>query len=100
MSDVTAVSGGKSVDDKPVTKNGLVDRIDTRSAIALFLTFAFVLLVFYLAFKDPAGDVFKVLAGALSGVGFASVIGWYFNSTKGSEDKTALLARDLTRSTK
>jgi hypothetical protein len=67
----------------------MVERLDTRSFIAITLTLSMVALTFVLAFKIPESDAFKILEGAMLTVGFASVIGWYFNSSASSEKKDA-----------
>lgn len=75
------------------TSNRLVDRIDTRSFIAISLTLSMIALTFVLALRGPETDAFKVLLGAMLTVGFASAIGWYFNSNAGSEKKDAVSAK-------
>jgi hypothetical protein len=77
-------------DDYPRT---LLDRFDTRAFIAIILTFSMVLLTFVLALRGPETDAFKVLLGAMLTVGFASAIGWYFNSSAGSDKKDATQAK-------
>ena len=67
--------------------DSLLNRFDTRAFIAILLTISMVCLTFVLALKAPESDAFKVLLGAMLTVGFASAIGWYFNSSKGSETK-------------
>jgi len=52
-----------------------------------------VALTFVLALRGPETDAFKVLLGAMLTVGFASAIGWYFNSSLGSEKKDDIQAK-------
>lgn len=77
--------------------NALLDR--TRDFIAITLTLSLVALTFVLAIRTPDADVFKILLGALLSVGFTSSIGFYFNSSKGSEDKSALIAETANKQT-
>jgi hypothetical protein len=77
-------------DDYP---QSLLDRFDTRAFIAIVLTLSMVMLTFVLALKGPETDAFKVLLGAMLTVGFASAIGWYFNSSAGSEKKDTAQAK-------
>lgn len=77
-------------DDRPKT---LIDHWDTRAAIALALTFSMITLTFVLALRGPETDAFKVLLGAMLTVGFGSAIGWYFNSSAGSDKKDAVQAK-------
>lgn len=71
----------------------LIDRLDTRSFIAIALTISMIALTFVLALRGPETDAFKVLLGAMLTVGFASAIGWYFNSNAGSDKKDETLAQ-------
>lgn len=66
----------------------LLNKINTRDFMALELSTALVALVFVLALRAPESDAFKILLGALISQGFTSAIGYYFNSSKGSEDKS------------
>jgi hypothetical protein len=77
-------------DTKPRT---LLEMWDTRAAIALALTFSMITLTFVLALRGPETDAFKVLLGAMLTVGFGSAIGWYFNSSAGSDKKDAVQAK-------
>lgn len=73
--------------------DSLLDRFDTRACIAIMLTSSMIALTFVLALRGPETDAFKVLLGAMLTVGFASAIGWYFNSSAGSDKKDATQAR-------
>lgn len=77
-------------DTKP---KSLLEMWDTRAAIALSLTFSMITLTFVLALKGPETDAFKVLLGAMLTVGFGSAIGWYFNSSAGSDKKDLIQAK-------
>lgn len=71
----------------------LLDRFDTRAFIAIALTCSMIALTFVLAFRAPESDPFKVLLGAMLTVGFASAVGWYFNSSSSSDKKdTAIIS--------
>lgn len=48
-------------------------------------------LTFVLALRAPESDPFKVLLGAMLTVGFASAVGWYFNSSSSSDKKDAAI---------
>lgn len=91
MSDTHTVAPVAPPPSEETELPGVWLRINTRSIIALMLVVSFIALVFLLAIRDPNGDVFKVLAGALSTVGFAGVVAWYFGSSKSSDDKNAAL---------
>lgn len=67
-------------------------QFNTRAFIAIMLTISMIALTFVLALRGPETDAFKVLLGAMLTVGFASAIGWYFNSSLGSEKKDDTLA--------
>lgn len=78
----------------------ILERIDTRSFIAISLTISMIALTFVLALRGPETDAFKVLLGAMLTVGFASAIGWYFNSNAGSDkkdDNQAIVAQELAK---
>lgn len=75
----------------------LVNKINTRDFIAIVLTMSLVALTFVLAIRTPDADVFKILLGALLSVGFTSSIGFYFNSSKGSEEKSEFIAATATK---
>lgn len=80
-------------DDGDGHPDSLLDRFDTRAFIAIILTLSMIALTFVLALKGPETDAFKVLLGAMLTVGFASAIGWYFNSSAGSDKKDTTQAR-------
>lgn len=65
----------------------LLGGITTRDFLAIELATSLVALVFVLAIKAPDSDAFKVLLGAMLSTGFTSAIGYYFNTSKGSDDK-------------
>lgn len=65
----------------------MIDRFDTRAFLAIQLASSMVILTFVLALRVPESDAFKILLGAMLTVGFASAIGWYFQSSAGSEKK-------------
>ncbi len=67
---------------------------DIQQYIAGLLVTAVVVLMFVLVFhpiKD-ADDITKMLIGGVMTVGFATIIGFYFGSSKGSKDKDNTLS--------
>lgn len=70
----------------------IVNKINTRDVMALELSTALVALTFVLAIRAPDSDAFKVLLGAMLSTGFASAIGFYFNSSAGSAKKDDTIA--------
>lgn len=70
----------------------LAAAFSTRDFIAVMLTAALIALTFLLAVRAPESDVFKMLVGAMLSTGFASAIGWYFNSSKSSDKKDEIIA--------
>lgn len=71
----------------------MIDRFDTRAFLAIELATSMVVLTFVLALRVPESDAFKILLGAMLTVGFASAIGWYFQSSAGSEKKDTTQAK-------
>lgn len=67
---------------------------DTQSFIAVFLVMALIAVTVILLFKPDAAssDVVKTLLGGLMTVGFASIISFYFGSSKGSEKKDDVIS--------
>jgi hypothetical protein len=59
--------------------------------MALELATALIGLTFLLAIRDTDSDAFKMLLGGMLTTGFATAVGYYFNSSKGSEDKTNII---------
>lgn len=68
---------------------------DARAFLAIILVLGMITIMFTVMFKPPGpdNDVLKVLIGAYSGVGFASVIQFYFGSTSSSKDKDDTISR-------
>lgn len=71
----------------------MIDRFDTRAFIAIELATSMVVLTFVMALRVPESDAFKILLGAMLTVGFASAVGWYFNSSAGSDKKDTTQAK-------
>lgn len=66
---------------------------DIRSALALLVILAVIVLTFILVFhpiKD-SDDVTKMVIGGLMTVGFVTIVNFFFGSSKGSSDKDAAL---------
>lgn len=53
----------------------------------LFITFVFDLLFFFVSYPERNHDIINMIAGVINTVGFASVVSFFFGSSKGSEDK-------------
>lgn len=71
----------------------MIDRFDTRAFLAVELATSMVVLTFVLALRVPESDAFKILLGAMLTVGFSSAIGWYFQSSAGSDKKDTTQAK-------
>lgn len=69
----------------------IFNRITTRDVMGLELSTALVVLTFVLAIRAPDSDAFKMLLGAMLSTGFSTAVGYYFNSSKGSDDKNKVL---------
>lgn len=69
----------------------MLSRITTRDVMALELSTALVALTFVLAIRAPESDAFKMLLGGMLTTGFSTAVGYYFNSSKGSDDKNKVL---------
>ena len=67
----------------------MLDKLDTKSIIALVLVTALIAMMFVLVFRPtiPDSDVFKMLIGGMMTVGFSTVINFYFGSSAGSKAK-------------
>ena len=52
----------------------MLDKFDTKSAIAVTLIASMVMMAFLLAIRNPDSDIFKMLMGGLVTVGFASAL--------------------------
>jgi drug/metabolite transporter (DMT)-like permease len=61
----------------------------------LVVTGFFLLLIFLVLFEVPDSnkDILNIVVGALIG-SFTAVVGYFFGSSKGSKDKTQLLAKN------
>lgn len=53
----------------------------------LVITFVFDLLFFFIQYPERNHDIINMIAGVINTVGFASVVSFFFGSSKGSEDK-------------
>lgn len=72
---------------------------DPQSFIAIVLVLAMVTLVFVLVFNPQAteSDMLKMVVGGLMTTGFATIISFYFGSSKASDKKDdALIAKSNT----
>lgn len=75
----------------------MLDRFSVRDLIALMLATSMIALTFVLALRSPESDAFKVLLGAMLTIGFANVIGFYYNSSSDSSKKTEAISNALTK---
>lgn len=66
---------------------------DMTGFISILLIVAVVALLFILAFRNPDGDMFKYMVGAVMGSGFTGIINFYLGSSQGSKDKDAAMAK-------
>lgn len=66
---------------------------DPQSFIAVVLVLAMVTLVFVLVMRGsvPESDMLKMVVGGLMTTGFATIISFYFGSSKGSDKKDEAL---------
>lgn len=70
----------------------MLQKLDTATALALVITFAFILVIFgWMFFPPKAADagslaVLNTLTGVL-GTAFVGVVQFFFGSSKGSKDK-------------
>lgn len=72
---------------------------DPQSFIAVVLVLAMVTLVFVLVLRGtvPESDMLKMVVGGLMTTGFATIISFYFGSSKGSDKKDdALISKAST----
>lgn len=72
---------------------------DPQSFIAVVLVLAMVTLVFVLVLRGtvPESDMLKMVVGGLMTTGFATIISFYFGSSKGSKEKDdALIVKATT----
>lgn len=72
---------------------------DPQSFIAVVLVLAMVTLVFVLVMRGsvPESDMLKMVVGGLMTTGFATIISFYFGSSKGSDKKDdALISKAST----
>jgi len=71
---------------------------DPQSFIAVVLVLAMVTLVFVLVMRGsvPESDMLKMVVGGLMTTGFATIISFYFGSSKGSKEKDDALINKAT----
>lgn len=76
----------------------IVDRIDTRSLIAVFMTVSVVALTTVLIFKGikDLDDTTKTILGGLVTVGLATIINFYFGSSDSSQNKDVTISKIAT----
>ena len=74
---------------------------DPQSFIAVVLVLAMVTLVFVLVMRGsvPESDMLKMVVGGLMTTGFATIISFYFGSSKGSKEKDDALIDKATNPT-
>lgn len=91
------MANGNDTDKKPESWN------DTQRMLVLFLVSALTAVIFIWMFRPPTGDagsmaVLNTLLGALVTMTIGAV-GFYFNSTKGSQGKDTTIATLATNAT-
>lgn len=57
----------------------------------IVITFIFDLMFFFVSYPERNHDIINMIAGVINTVGFASVVSFFFGSSKGSEDKSKQL---------
>lgn len=72
-------------------KMRIIDRFDTKSAIAMTVVAGLLTVLFFLIFVPvPESDAFKMLLSSMMTVGFATIMNYFFGSSdsSGAKDKT------------
>lgn len=55
--------------------------------ILVIITVIFDLLFFFVSYPERNHDILNMIAGSINTVGFASVVNFFYGSSKGSKDK-------------
>lgn len=68
---------------------------ETRTAIVLWMMVSSFVIVILFWWKPPAADnsLLNTLIGIYVSTGFVTALTWWMGSSKGSEDKTAMLGK-------
>jgi len=60
--------------------------------ILVVLTFIFDVMFFFVSYPERNHDILNMIAGVINTVGFASVVSFFYGSSKGSSDKDKQIA--------
>lgn len=73
---------------------------EPQALLAIIMVCSMVALAFVLVFKQaPDSDIFKMLIGGFMTTGFATIINFYFGSSKGSATKDETISKITTSQT-
>lgn len=74
---------------------------DTRTAIVIWMMVSTFVLVVLCWWKPPSADnqILNTLIGIYGATGFVTALTWWMGSSKGSDDKSAAINKQLTTST-
>jgi hypothetical protein len=67
----------------------------TLAGLVITYAFAFLFMLFFKEIPDKNRDIITTLSGILVGGGFATVLGYFFQTNKSSADKTEIIAKSL-----
>lgn len=70
--------------------------IEVRAYLAVWMAvsmFGLIVMCWYKS-PDPTNQIFNSLISIYGATGFVTVMGYWFGSSKGSDDKTAMLKKD------
>lgn len=94
MSDQSPISMTGAI---PVsTEGGSRFTFDTRTAIVVWMMVSMFAIIVLCWWKPPdaTNQILNTLLGVYGATGFVTTIQWWMGSSKGSDDKTALLKKD------
>ena len=62
------------------------DFLQLLALVLVVMTFAFDMMFFFVQYPERNHDIVNMIAGVINTVGFASVINFFYGSSKGSKD--------------